>query len=142
MEKKFLVTIIGDNIPDESTLVSRLYEALHKGTKKVNIINGYVVDTNSTVRMLVGPVLGEITSNHAILMIEVTGKETAVPIIGKLYKEEEKAEPLIILEKAARAKRPLIFQFDNLEPNTEYTGKWIIKYFSVLLLFDISLGRL
>ena len=123
MAENFELNVIGDEIPDESVLLRRLQEALHRGTKKVNIINGYVVDTNSSVRMLVGPVLGEITTNHAIVMIEVVGKTDVIPISAKLYKEYEKDSPTMVLEKEAPAKRPVIFQFEDLESSTEYTGK-------------------
>ena len=68
---EFSVTVTGDEIPEASVLLERLHDALQRGTKKVNIINGYVVDTDSSVRMTVGPVLGEITANNAIILIEV-----------------------------------------------------------------------
>ncbi len=51
----FSVHISGDEIPDESILLERLKEALRRGTTRVNIINGYVVDTNSSVNLTVGP---------------------------------------------------------------------------------------
>ena len=119
----FSVDISGDEIPDESILLARLQEALSRGTTKVNIISGYVVDTDSSVRLTVGPVLGEITSNNAIVMIEVVGKTDIIPISAKLYKENEAAEPVDVVQKDVQAKRPVIFQFENLEPDTEYTGK-------------------
>ena len=118
----FTVTVSGEEIPEESVLLQRLQEALTRGTTRVNIINGYVVDTDSSVNMTIGPVLGEITSNKAIIMIEVVGKTETIPIIAKLYKGDEKGETENILEQDVLAKRPAIFQFDDLEPETEYTG--------------------
>ena len=120
----FTVTVSGEEIPEESVLLQRLQEALTRGTTRVNIINGYVVDTDSSVNMTIGPVLGEITSNKAIIMIEVVGKTETIPIIAKLYKGDEKGETENILEQDVLAKRPAIFQFDDLEPETEYTGKF------------------
>ena len=58
---------------DESILVSRIKEAISKGSKKIHIINGYSVNTNSNVRVLTGPILGEITSNSAVVLLEVFG---------------------------------------------------------------------
>ena len=121
--EEFSVTVTGDEIPEESVLLERLQNALHRGSKKVNIINGYVVDTNSSVRMTLGPVLGEITGNNAIILIEVVGKTDVIPITAKLYKGAEKGEPIDVVEKEAPAKRPVVFQFADLEPDTEYTGK-------------------
>ena len=121
----FSLHISGDEIPDESILLARLQEALSRGTTNVNIINGYVVDTDSSVRLTVGPVLGEITANSAIFMIEVAGKTDVIPISAKLYKENETAEPVDVIEKDVHAKRPVIFQFENLDPDTEYTGKYV-----------------
>ena len=121
----FSVNVTGEEIPDESVLLERLQEALKKGNKKVNIINGYLVDTDSSVRLTVGPVLGEITSNSAIILIEVIGKTDVIPITAKLYKEHHKEEPIEVVEKNVLVKRPTIFQFINLEPDAEYTGKYI-----------------
>ena len=118
----FSVTVTGDEIPEESILLQRLQEALKQGNTRVNIINGYVVDTDSSVRLSVGPVLGEITSTTAIMMIEVTGKTDTIPITAKLYREHEKGEPIDVIDKEAHANRPLVFLFDGLDADTEYTG--------------------
>ena len=104
----FSVTVTGDEIPEESILFQRLQEALKQGTTRVNIINGYVVDTNSSVRLSVGPVLGEITSTTAIMMVEVTGKTDLIPITAKLYREHEKGEPIDVIAKEALANRKKI----------------------------------
>ena len=106
----FTVTVTGEEIPEESILLQRLQEALKRGNTHVNIINGYIVNTNSTVNLTIGPVLGEITANKAIVMIEVVGKTETIPITAKLYKGEEKGEPVDVLEKDVQAKRPAIFQ--------------------------------
>ena len=119
----FSVTVTGDEIPEESILLQRLQEALKQGTTRVNIINGYVVDTDSSVRLSVGPVLGEITATTAIMMIEVTGKTDLIPITAKLYREHEKGEPIDMIEKEAHANRPIVFLFEGLDADTEYTGK-------------------
>ena len=118
----FSVTVTGDEIPEESILLQRLQEALKQGTTRVNIINGYVVDTDSSVRLSVGPVLGEITSTTAIMMIEVTGKTDTIPITAKLYREHEKGEPIDVIDKEAHANRPLVLLFEGLDADTEYTG--------------------
>ena len=91
-----------------------------------------MVDTNSSVRLTVGPVLGEITTNTAIILIEVVGKTDVIPITAKLYMNDEKAEPFNVMEKEVYAKRPAIFQFENLEPDTQYTGNW--GYFEIIWL--------
>ena len=121
----FSLNVTGEEIPDESILLERLQEALKKGTKKVNIINGYLVDTDSSVRLTFGPVLGKITSNSAIILIEVIGKTDVIPITAKLYKEHHKDKPIDVVEKNVLVKRPTIFQFRDLEPDAEYTGKYI-----------------
>ena len=122
----FSVHISGDEIPDESILLERLKEALRRGTTHVNIINGYVVATDSSVNLTVGPVLGEVTANSAIVMFEVIGKTDIIPISAKLYKENETADPVDVKEQDVVAKRPVTLQFDNLEPDTEYTGTNIL----------------
>ena len=106
---------------DESILVARVKEAISKGSKKVNIINGYNVNTDSSVRVLTGPILGEITTKSAVVLLEVFGKEKVVPIVAKLYKEEEQAEPVAVVEKEAKSKRPFAILFDDLDPETKYT---------------------
>ena len=124
MEEDFSLTITGDETPDESVLLSRIREALNRGSKKINIINGYVVDTNSMVKVSIGPVLGEVTTDKAILMLEVTGEQDVVPVCAKLYKEQDKDEPVQVIDKEMLGRRPTMFEFFGLEPETEYTGKF------------------
>ena len=135
----FTVTVTGEEIPEESILLQRLQEALKRGNTHVNIINGYIVNTNSTVNLTIGPVLGEITANKAIVMIEVVGKTENIPITAKLYKGEEKGEPVDVLEKDVQAKRPAIFQFEDLEPETEYTGN--LNFISILVISHLNNSR-
>ena len=124
MGDDFSLAITGNEVPEESILLSRIKEALNRGSKRINIINGYVVDTNSMVNVNIGPVLGEITTNKAILMLEVTGEQDVVPVCAKLYKEQNKVEPLQAIDNAMKARRPTMFEFTGLEPETEYTGKF------------------
>ena len=115
------ITVSGD-LPDESVLLDRLREAVAMGRKTINIINGFVVDTDSSVSVLFGPVLGEVTTDSAIIMLEVQGPEKIVPISCKLYKEDETGDPAAVLEVDARSKRPFVFTFCDLEPDTRYTA--------------------
>ena len=124
MGDEFSLAITGDETPDESILLSRIKEALNRGSKRINIINGYVVDTNSMVNVSIGPVLGEVTTDKAILMLEVTGEQDVFPVCAKLYKEQNKDEPLQAIDKEMQDRRPAMFEFFGLEPETEYTGKF------------------
>ena len=126
--KEFELHVSGDEIPDESVLLKRLQEALNRGTKKVNIVNGYVVDTDSSINIQVGPILGEVTTNSAIAMIEVRGKEDTIPISAKAYKEKEKGTPIKTITIELQANRPTIFQFEDLEPSTDYTGEFRVIF--------------
>ena len=122
-EENIDLTITGTISVDESILVSRVREALERGTKKVDIINGYNVETDSNVDILTGPICGEITATTAIILLEVIGKnmESNIPIVAKLYKEGDEAEAVNIIEKEAKSKRPFSIKFENLEPQTGYT---------------------
>ena len=82
------LTITGNIAVDESVLVARVREALAKGSKRVDIINGFPVDTNNKVDILTGPICGEITATSAIILLEVISKtpQNKVPIVAKLYK--------------------------------------------------------
>ena len=76
------------------------------------------------VRISMGPVLGEITTNKAIMMIEVDEPgNDVIPIIANIYKEDEKDHTVQQLHKNLPARRPFVFEIENLDPNTEYTGK-------------------
>ena len=134
MANQFSVSVTGDEIPEESELLSRLKQALNRNTRRINIINGYVMDTDSSVRMSVGPVIGEVTTNKALLMIEVVGDTEIIPICAKLYKEWAKDKPIKSLDKKLPARRPAVFQFDDLEPSTEYTGMSIYDLFRAIHL--------
>ena len=127
-DKEFELHVSGDEIPDESVLLKRLQEALNRGTKKVNIVNGYVVDTDSSINIQVGPILGEVTTDSAIAMIEVRGKEDTIPISAKVYKEKEKGTPIKTITIELQANRPTIFQFEDLEPSTDYTGEFRVIF--------------
>ena len=48
-EENIDLTITGTINVDESVLVTRVREALARGTNKVDIINGYNVETDSNV---------------------------------------------------------------------------------------------
>ena len=128
MDPEFNLAITGEEIPDENTILSKVIEALNRGNKRINIINGYSVNTNSMVRISMGPVLGEITTNKAIMLLEVEEPGyDLVPIIAKIYKEDEKDNPVQEIEKKLPGRRPTVFEIEDLEPNTQYTGNFSFK---------------
>ena len=120
-EEDVAVTVSGSLDIDDSVLIARVKEALSRGSKKVNIINGFSVDTDSNVNVLTGPILGEITAKSAVVLLEVYGKQQRLPIVAKLYKEGDETEAVAIIEKEAKSKRPFAIKFDDLEPETRYT---------------------
>ena len=56
-EENIDLTITGTINVDESVLVTRVREALARGTNKVDIINGYNVETDSNVDILTEPIV-------------------------------------------------------------------------------------
>ena len=75
------------------------------------------------MRLLTGPVVGEVTSDSAIVLIEVTGAPEAkvIPIAAAVYKDLDQSTPVDTVSKDATPKRPLVFKFSGLEPETDYT---------------------
>ena len=65
------ISVSGDEIPEEEVLVDAVREALGRGTAKINILNGFTVRTDSTVQVVTGPVLGEVSTDTANLLLEV-----------------------------------------------------------------------
>ena len=90
MEKQFSLAVAGVEIPNELVLVERLKNALKTGKKKLNIINGFEVETDSHVRITTGPVIGEVTADSAVIMLELVGLKDLVPITAKVYKKGDK----------------------------------------------------
>ena len=131
MERDFSVAVTGEEIPDQDAILSKVTEALNRGNKRINIINGYCVNTNSMVRISMGPALGEITTTTATMLLEVEEPgNDVVPVTAKIYKGDEKDDPVQQLDKKLPARRPTVFEIEELEPNTEYTGKfYLLKYF-------------
>ena len=125
------LAIVGE-FPDEDSLLERVREALTRGMKKINIINGFVVECNSSVSVLCGPILGEVTSNSAIVMFEVSGPEQRTPIACNLYKGEDPEATADSMNFEVRVKRPISFTFEGLEPDTEYTVvlNGVAKYYA------------
>ena len=124
MGTEFDVAITGEDLPDQDAILSKVIDALNRGNKRINIINGYCVNTNSMVRISMGPVLGEITTTKATMLLEVEDPENdVVPIVAKVYKEQEKDNPVQELNQKLPARRPAVFEIKDLEPNTEYTSK-------------------
>ena len=123
---------IEGEIPDEDCLVEWVREALTQGKRKINIIDGCVVECNRSVSVLCGPIVGEVTSNSAVVMLEVSGPEHRTPISCKLYKVGEPEEPVDAMEFEVRLKRPISFTFESLEPDTEYTValNGVAKYYA------------
>ena len=130
MERQFSLAVTGDEIPNELVLVQRLKDALKSGTKKLNIIHGFEVETDSHVRISTGPVIGEVTANSAVIMLELVGPKDLVPITTKLYKKGDKEHHMQALCYNVPMKRPFIFQFNDLEASTEYSGTFC---FNVLI---------
>ena len=130
MERDFSVAVTGDEIPDQDAILSKVTEALNRGNKRINIINGYCVNTNSMVRISMGPALGEITTTTATMLLEVEEPgNDVVPVTAKIYKGNEKDHSVQELDKKLPARRPTVFEIEELEPNTEYTGKFYLLKF-------------
>ncbi len=55
------------------------------GSRKVNVIRGLSVETDSTVRLLTGPVVGEVTAQSAVILLEVQAEARTVPIGAAIY---------------------------------------------------------
>ena len=134
MQKQFSLAVAGVEIPNELVLVQRLKNALESGKKKLNIINGFEVETDSHVRITTGPVIGEVTADSAVVMLELVGPKDRVPITTKVYKKGDKENHVQALDHSVPIKRPSIFQFNDLQASTEYTG--ILR--SNLYSFSIS----
>ena len=135
MEKQFSLAVAGVEIPNELVLVQRLKNALKSGKKKLNIINGFEVETDSHVRITTGPVIGEVTADSAVIMVELVGPKDRVPITTKVYKKGDKENHVQVLNHSVPIKRPSIFQFNDLEASTEYTGILRFNLYSVSILF-------
>jgi len=85
----FNLSVTGGNVPDEASFTARVREALARGARKMALVDGYLADTDSAVRVLTGPVVGEVTANAAVIMVEVAREDTpvgTVPISAALFR--------------------------------------------------------
>ncbi len=105
----FSLSIGGSNVPDESVLVQRVREALSRGSRRVDVIDGFLVDTNSNVRVMLGPVVGDVTATTAVILLEVRVEEQPAvgmqaPVFLSLlaYRSEEQVRPKHDVQQPAR----------------------------------------
>ena len=98
----------------------KVEEAAEKGWKSFTLLsNGTVINSVSELKVLFGPVVGEVTDNSAIILIEVDCDKTCLNLECKLY-EKGVEDPVDVIEKEVTKRRPQSFSFDNLSPDTKY----------------------
>ena len=85
------------------------------------VILYFEVHTDNSVSVLYGPVLGEITSNSVVVMLEVSGPVgERKPIVCNLYREAESKQPVATMQFVVRLRKVLSFTFEDLDPDTRY----------------------
>ena len=98
----------------------KVEEAAEKGWKSFTLLsNGTVINSVSELKVLFGPVVGEVTDKSVIILIEVDCDKTCLNLECKLY-EKGVEDPVDVIEKEVTKRRPQSFSFDNLSPDTKY----------------------
>mmetsp|Transcript_41900 Transcript_41900/g.54012 ORF Transcript_41900/g.54012 Transcript_41900/m.54012 type:complete len:552 (-) Transcript_41900:142-1797(-) len=88
--------------------------------KNETFVHGCVVSCNKNTQLLVGPLVGEVTTMTANIVVEVVSKEDqACELICHVLRKEDKTKVLQV-EKSCKSRRPSCFHLEGLEPNTEY----------------------
>jgi hypothetical protein len=90
--------------------------------KKLKDVMGYTVLTDGSYRLLAGPVVGEVTTSTAIIMMEIEGPDSFFDLECQLYENDTKDKPAFEIKQEVRTKRTFTLQFKDLKPNTRYTA--------------------
>jgi hypothetical protein len=64
------LSVAGSHVPDEASLTTRVREALARGSRRLAVVDGYLADTDSSVRVLTGPVVGEVGDHVKFISIK------------------------------------------------------------------------
>lgn len=97
-------------------------EAVNDGCKNFTILkNGQLVEANQEIKILFGPVVGNVTSTTAIVIIEASSKECN-EIQCQLFANDQEEEPVALLHKDLGCQKPQAFVFQDLVPDTTYTA--------------------
>merc|ERR1719369_1097229 len=97
------------------------------GEKRQTLVQGYTVSCVETVSLSLGPVMGEVTSTMAIILMEVKDPtNNRVEITCDLYEKgtNVKAQSLTVL-MPFQSPKAFVFNeasYSTLEPNTEYVA--------------------
>ncbi len=117
-ELGFSVGIFGNATSTEDAELAPLPMEMRR---KIHTIDGIRMETDNQVRFLTGPVIGKVTSQEAVIMVEVVGTKDQkfVPIRCCLHNAVDNA-PVAEKAKDCKAKRVTVFHFRELNANTSY----------------------
>ncbi|XP_023319733.1 uncharacterized protein LOC111694908 [Eurytemora carolleeae] len=91
------------------------------GCQNKILVQGYPVNCVDGVELGVGPIVGEVTENSAIIMIEVKNSKSASNLVTcDVYRKGERTVYCNV-EKSCPFTTPTAFLIQDLEANTEYT---------------------
>ncbi len=105
-----------------------LEEALEQGAKRFTLLpSGEVVLHEHETRLLLGPVVGEVTESSAVIMIEADSDlDQDATLACHLYEDNgEAVEAVAIQEKDLVVRKPMTFLFEDLVPGTAYKAVFV-----------------
>jgi len=105
---------------DPEFILQKLSQTLVEDKPLCKFVQGFPIKCCDGVKLAVGPVMGEVTSEMAIIMLEIkSSKGRKAEIICDLYRKSDRKK-VYSLEKEFLSRTPQVFILENLEPGTEY----------------------
>ena len=109
---------------NEADISAKIDEALHDGLTNFSILaDGSIVPINK--KLTLGPVIGEVTSTSACIVIEVKfHAESEASLSCKLFAQDQLDDGQVLMELSQdiHSGRPTSFVFEDLAPDTAYVA--------------------
>ena len=102
----------------------KVREASRNEWKSFTVLqSGSIINSANELKVLFGPVVGEVTETSANILIEIECEDPEfIYVECKLYNKDGDQDPVKIIRQEITNRRPQSFMFNKLSPDTKYVA--------------------